>query len=282
MIIDAHHHVWRYRLGIMPWLDTAEKFAALRRDFLAEELEQLLRANGIDGSVIIQDACSIEDNGGMIDVAKRFNFIKGIVAWVPLEDPRATERYLDEYRAKEPKIKGFRHLILFESDPDWNVRPTVLESLKLVAERGYTWDLTNSNSRHLEHVPTVAEKIPALKQVIDHLGKPVAVEKVWEPWASLMARAATYPNVYVKLSGFVNVATTPVSKATKEQYQPYVDHVLEHFGAERVMMASNWPPSTLAADYQTTWTNTLKLIEELSYTERAEVMGGTAVRFYGL
>src|SRR5271165_944352 len=204
MIVDAHHHLWRYRPGFKPWLDAREELSSLRRDFLGDELGGFLQANGVDRSVIIQAMDSVEDTGYMVDAARHHPFIAGIVAWAPLDDPRAAEKQLDEY-AKEPKIKGLRHLIIFDPDPDWSIRPKVLESLRLVAERGYTWDSTATVPRHLEHVSTVAEKIPALKQVIDHLGKPAATEGVWEPRASLMARAATHPNVYVKLSGLSNV-----------------------------------------------------------------------------
>ena len=278
-IVDAHHHLWRYRPGFKPWLDARDQLASLRRDFLGDELGELLRANGVDRSVIIQAADSVEDTANMIEAARTHPFIAGIVAWAPLDDPRAAEKQLDEY-AKEPKIKGFRHLIIFDPDPDWNIRPKVLESLRLVADRGYTWDSTATIPRHLEHVSAVAERIPHLKQVIDHLGKPAATEAVWEPWASLMARAAAYPNVHVKLSGLSNVAT--LANATTEQFQPYVDHVLTNFGSQRVMMASNWPVSNLGADYAATWKQTLELIAHLDPAERLAVMGETATRFYRL
>ena len=278
-IVDAHHHLWRYRPGFKPWLDARDELASLRRDFLGDELGALLRTNHVDRSVIIQAADSIEDTAFMIEAARRYPFIAGIVAWAPLDDPRAAEKQLDEY-AKEPKIKGLRHLIIFDPDPDWSIRPKVLESLRLVAERGYTWDSTATIPRHLEHVGTLAERIPQLGVVIDHLGKPAATEAVWEPWASLMARAASYPNVHVKLSGLSNVAT--LANATTEQFQPYVDHVLANFGPERVMMASNWPVSNLGDDYSATWKRTLELIAHLDPEQRRAVMGETATRFYRL
>jgi L-fuconolactonase len=279
VVVDAHHHLWRYRPGFKAWLDAREALAPLRRDFLGDELKKLIRANGIDKTVIVQAADSLEESAFMIDAARDYPFIAGIVAWAPLEDPRKTEKALETY-AKAPKVKGFRHLIIWDPDPDWLVRPSVLESLSLVAERGFTWDVTATIPRHLEHVGTLAERIPRLRQVIDHLGKPAATEGTWEPWASLMRRAAEYPNVYVKLSGFVNAAT--LAKATKEQFQPYVDHVLAHFGPSRVMIASNWPVSNLGADYKTTWSQTLALLAHLPEEQRADVLGRTAANFYGL
>lgn len=279
MIVDAHHHLWRYRTGTRPWLDARAELAVLRRDFLGDRLAEHLRANGIDRTVIIQAADTVDDTTFMIEAAHAHPFIAGIVAWAPLDDPRATEAQLERY-AGEPRIKGFRHLIIFDPDPNWCLRPTVIASLRLVADRGYTWDSTATIPAHLEQVASIAKLIPNLKQVIDHLGKPAASEGLWEPWAGLMARAAAYPNVYVKLSGLANVAT--LANATAEQFGPYVDHVLEHFGPQRVMIASNWPVSNIGSPYDETWSATRALIARLPAADRAEILGGTATRFYNL
>jgi L-fuconolactonase len=279
LIVDAHHHLWRYRAGTRPWLDARSELAGLRRDFLAPELAAHLQANGIDRTVIVQAADSLEDTAFMLEAARANPFIAGVVAWAPLAEPRAAAAQLDRY-AGEPLVKGLRHLIIFDPDPDWCVRPGVIESLRLVAEHGLCWDSTATIPAHLEAVAILAERIPTLKQVIDHLGKPAASERRWEPWASLMARAAQSPNVYVKLSGLANVAT--LATASAAEFRPYVEHVLEHFGPRRVMIASNWPVSNLAADYGPTWQATLELIAGLPPGDRAEILGGTAERFYRL
>lgn len=279
MIVDAHHHLWRYRPGQTPWLDARNELGPLRRDYLGGELAEHLRANGIARSVIVQSVDATRDTEFMRAAAREHDFIAGIVAWVPLEDPAATAKQLGRY-AREPAIKGFRHLILFEPDPDWSIRPNVLTSLRLVADAGYTWDASVATPRHLEHVATIAERIPHLAQVIDHLGKPPAAESVWEPWASLMARAATYPNVCVKLSGLLNVAT--LANPLPHQLQPYVDHVLHCFGARRTMIASNWPVSELGAGYTATWQATLGMLAGLEAHDREQVLGASAARFYRL
>jgi L-fuconolactonase len=279
MIVDAHHHLWHYRPGLKPWLDDRAELAPLRRDYAATDLAPLLAAAGVDRTVIVQAGDNLDDTRAMLDAAERAAFICGIVGWARLDDPKAAERHLDAL-ARTPKVKGLRHMIIWESDEDWLVRPAVLESLRSVAERGYSWDSTATTLRHLEHVATVSERIPSLLHVIDHLGKPSASRGVWEPWATLMARAASYPNVYVKLSGLNNVAT--LERASVEQFRPYVEWVLEHFGAERVMIGSNWPVSLLAAGYAATWNDLVSLIAQCTPAERGEILGGTAQRFYRL
>ena len=279
MIVDAHHHIWRYQRGAEPWIDQRDELAILRRDYGATELRELVRANGIDRTVIIQASDSIEETLFMAEQAAAYPFMSGVVGWLPLDDPRATEQALEQY-ALTATLKGFRHMIIWEADPEWLLRPKVLESLALVAERGYSWDSTATTTHHLEQVCVVSERQPNLRHAIDHLGKPAATEGAWEPWASLMARAAIYPNMYVKLSGLTNIAT--LKNATVEQFRPYVDWVLQHFGAERVMLGSNWPVCLLGADYGTTWRDLTSLIAHLSDKERAAIMGATAARFYRL
>lgn len=279
MIVDAHHHLWRYKPGFKTWLESRTQAAPLLRNFLGDELGKLIRENGVEQTVLVQAEDSLEESAFMIEMAQEHPFIAGIVAWAPLDDPRATGKTLDVY-AKERKVKGLRHMFLWDPDPDWLVRPNVLESLAILAERGYTWDSTATLARHLEHVSTVAERVPNLKQVIDHLGKPPAIEGLWEPWASLMKRASQYPNVYIKLSALLKIEAP--ANVDIERFQPYVDHVLKHFGPERVMIASNWPVSNIFADYTTTWNRQLSLIDGLERRERAAVLGGTAERFYNL
>ena len=175
--------------GREPWIDRNPAYAALQRDYLGPALAAHLRATGVDRTVIIQASDTVEETGFMVACARDHPFIAGVVGWLPLDDPRATERQLAIYEA-DPIIVGFRHLIVFERDPDFCIRPTVIESLRLVAERGYTWDSNASTARHLEHVAVLAERIPALKQVIDHLGKPVFDQGLDQPWTTLMTRAA--------------------------------------------------------------------------------------------
>ncbi len=277
-IVDAHHHVWRFDAAAYPWL-MRPGLESLRRDFDAAELRALMDAAGIERTVIVQAADSAADTEQMLAVARTNVFIAGIVAWIPLLDPRRAEDALVRCAAM-PKIKGFRHLILFEPDPDWLVRAPVIESLALVAERGYTFDVSASLPRHLEHVVTLAERLPQLVMILDHLAKPPVAARGWEPWASLMAHIAQAPNVHAKLSGLNNL--TDLSRWSAREYQPYVDHALAVFGPERLIFGSNWPVLTLSDDYPSTWRSTNELVAGLPAPSRAAIFGETATRVYRL
>jgi L-fuconolactonase len=169
-----------------------------------------------------------------------------------------------------------RHLIHDEPDPDWVIQDVVIESLTLMAEHHLPFDVVAVFPNHLRHVPTLAERVPTLRMVIDHLAKP-PIGQTESLWFDQMKAAAESPNVYAKLSGqFDNPAWTV------NDIQPYTDHVLEYFGASRVMFGSDWPVALMGGTYASVWSNTAQLIAGCSEDERAAILGGTAANFYNL
>ncbi|MBO9608622.1 MAG: amidohydrolase family protein [Paenibacillaceae bacterium] len=277
MKVDAHQHFWDFKRIAYKWPDAS--VPSLFRDIVAEELEPLVRAAGIDKTVIVQADHSTAETDYMLEVAANHDWIAGVVGWVPLDRPDEAARLLEAY-AGNPYFKGMRHLIHNEEDPDWIVRPEAIEGLKRLADAGLPFDVVSVLPRHLEHVPTLAEKVPHLRMVIDHLSKPPILEKRWQPWADLLARAAQYPNVYAKLSG-LNTAADPAGWSWRD-LKPYVDYAREQFGADRLMFGSDWPVANLAGDYAQVWEATLLCVADYSEAERQAILGGTAARFYNL
>jgi len=145
-----------------------------------------------------------------------------------------------------------------------------------LAGHGLTFDVVAVFPNHLNHVPALAEKLPNLKIVIDHLAKP-PVGQAESPWFEQMAAAAESPNVYAKLSGQFDSPDWTV-----DDVRPYVDFALEKFSPERIMFGSDWPVCILGGSYASVMDNTLALLDRLSEAEQAAVLGGTAVSFYGL
>jgi L-fuconolactonase len=86
-------------------------------------------------------------------------------------------------------------------------------------------------------------------------------------------------NVSCKLSGLLNCAS-PGAGIT--QIAPYANHVLDAFGAERVMWASDWPPLDLASDYATWATLCDELLASRPASAHEAVFSATAARVYRL
>ncbi|GGD72085.1 amidohydrolase family protein [Paenibacillus nasutitermitis] len=274
--IDAHQHFWNLDKVAYPWL--TPDFGTIYRTIEAPELEPLLQAAGMDGTVIVQAMNSYEDTDYMLHTASRYEWVAGVVGWVPLDRPEEAAKKLEQY-SRNPLFKGVRHLIHEEKDPDWVVQDSVIEGLKVLAGFGLTFDVVAVFPDHLKHVPTLAEKVPDLRMVIDHLAKPRIKERQMEPWAGQLKAAAAYPQVYAKVSGLNTAAPDNWSAA---DIKPYIDYAINHFGADRLMFGSDWPVANLAGDYGRVWLETNKALQGRSQGEIEAILGGTAVSFYNL
>jgi len=272
--IDAHHHLWDLTSGLYSWPTPAE--AAIHRTFTADELAPELRATGIDATVVVQATDSLADTDAMIDAATRHAWIAGVVGWLPLEDRAAAERELAERRGR---LCGVRHLIHWEDDPSWLLRPSVQPGLGMLAEAGLPFDAVAVFPDHLPLVPALAEAHPDLVVVIDHLAKPPFRADGWDAWVSAIRRAADHPRVHAKVSG-LDTAAGP--GWTVDELRPAWEVALEAFGPARLMFGSDWPVCRLVSSYQDVVQAARTLVSELTPGEQDRVLGGTAIEIYRL
>jgi L-fuconolactonase len=275
MKIDAHQHFWNLDLVEYPWL--GPQYGPIYRSYEPPELEPQLQEAGIDRTVLVQAANSYADTDYMLEQADRYEWIGAVIGWVPLQEPDEAARALDRYM-QHPKFRGMRHLIHEEPDPDWVVQGSVIESLKLLAERDLIFEVVAVFPNHLKHVPTLAERVPTLRMVIDHLAKPPIKSGELETWANQLAAAARYPNVSAKVSG-LNTAADWESWSAAD-LRPSIDTALRQFGADRLMFGSDWPVCVLAGDYAKVWNETNRALEGRSQAEIEAILGGTAARVY--
>jgi L-fuconolactonase len=271
--IDAHQHFWDLERGSYPWLTPTH--GPIYRSFGPADLEPLLAAAGIDRTVLVQAADSYADTEAMLAHADAHEWIAAVVGWVPLERPDEAAAALDRFGG-HPRFCGVRHLLHDELDPDWVVRPAVLESLALLEERGLVFEIPAVFPDHLVHVPALAARFPRLRIVVDHLGKPPIRDRILQPWAEQLAAASAFPNVYAKVSGLNTVAAPGWSA---EDLAPYVDHALACFGAGRLCFGSDWPVCLLADDYARVVGETERALPP---ERREPVLGGTASELYRL
>jgi L-fuconolactonase len=275
MKIDTHQHFWNLAKVEYPWLTPAA--GPLYRTHEPSELAPQIRAAGIDRTVLVQSANNTEDTISMLTQAEDYSWIGGVVGWVPLLDPDMTGRLLERY-SRHPKYRGMRHLIHNEADPDWIAQERVIQGLKVLAGFGMVFDLVPVYPNHLKHAPMLAERLPNLTIVIDHLAVPPIRDRQMGEWAAQMAAAARYPNVFAKVSGLVTAADRAGWSA--EDLRPYIDFAIEKFGADRLMFGSDWPVCTLAAAYAQWWGAINNILARYSAREVDAILGGTAARVY--
>lgn len=274
MRVDAHQHFWRYSNEEYGWID--DRMAAIRRDFLPNDLAPLLRDSGIDATVAVQARQSLVETDWLLDLADENDWIAGVVGWVDLTDPAVEERL--ERLTFNPKLKGVRHVLQGEPDAymareDFNAGVAKLGRYRL------TYDLLVSEQQ-LSSAIAFVDRHPNQRIVLDHLAKPLIVAQQLEPWRANIRELARRPNLACKLSGLVTEAD--FDHWTVDQLRPYVETVVEAFGSGRVLFGSDWPVCTVASSYGL-WVDTLQqLIAELSKDEQARIFGGNAVNLYRL
>ena len=280
-IIDTHVHIWDLAKAEYPWL--AGDTSLLNRSWGIEALEQERRQAGVTEGILVQAAGNTEDTDEMLRVAAASDWITGVVAWLPLEDPDSTHEQLTNKFLAHPYFVGARHQIHDEADPRWLLKEPVIESLKILAANAVPFDIVAVKPAHIETALEVAEKIPELRMVFDHLSQPpIAGKERFGHWGELMATAAGHPNFYAKISGLGTASGNPTAW-TKEDLQPYIEFVLQHFGSERCFCGGDWPVSLLAGSYTAIWAAYRNILEELLTIQDLEkVLYHSAKDFYSL
>lgn len=275
MTIDSHQHFWIYEAEKHGWIDDDMK--VIRKDFLPEDLKVVYQENNVDGCVAVQADQTLAETDFLLDLAKKNDFIKGIVGWVDLRADNIDE-VLKQYSAF-PKLKGFRHVVQGEADHNFMLRPDFLNGVAALEKYNFTYDILIF-PHQLGAALELVRRFPNQKFVIDHIAKPYIKDGFYDGWASLMKAISEYPNVYCKLSGMTTEAN--YNNWTPEQIQPYMQLVLDAFGANRILFGSDWPVCLVAGNYTRTKELVTIFIAKLSSEEQAAIMGGNAVQFYNL
>jgi L-fuconolactonase len=276
--IDGHQHFWDPARVPLPWLRS--EHAAIARAFDPDELEPQLVASNVGATILVQSACSDEDTDLMFEHARRHDWIAGVVAWLPLEDPDLAAARLQQLQA-EPKLRGVRHLIHDEADPHWILQPAVLESLTLLESAGLVLELPAVFPRHLIDVPELARRYRTLTIVIDHLGKPPIGRPELRDWSTQLTEAASYPNVAAKISGLNTTLDHPDWNAA--DLIPAIETAIDAFGPDRLLCGSDWPVSLLNnGDYEQIWDETRRALALVAPDHLDVMLSTTASRLYEL
>ncbi|MER7492001.1 amidohydrolase family protein [Streptomyces pharetrae] len=279
MIVDAHHHVWDLSARAQDWL-TGPGLAPLRRDFTVDDLRPEAAAAGVGRTVLVQTVTVPEETPELLALADRHDLIGGVVGWTDLTRPDVADE-LARLRALPGgrHLKGIRHQVQAEPDPEWLLRADVRRGLTALADAGLVHDLV-VRPHQLPACVRAAARHPGLTFVLDHLGKPPVASGATEPWASAVRTLAALPNTVCKLSGLVTEADP--GSWTADSLRPYAETVLDAFGPHRLMFGSDWPVCTLAASYGEVVATAAELTAALSESERDELFRSTATRVYGL
>jgi L-fuconolactonase len=276
-MIDAHHHLWDLGVRDQDWI-TGPAMAPLRRDFGLADLRPEAEAAQVTATVLVQTVTVPEETPELLALAAADDLVGAVVGWVDLTAPSVADDLAALLaRPDGGWLRGVRHQVQGEPDPDWLTRPDVLRGLRAVAAAGLVYELLT-----LPHQLPAAERavaaVPELAFVLDHCSKPPIAAGELHPWADDVVKLAAHPNVTCKLSGLVTEADW--TGWTIGDLAPYADVVLAAFGPERVMFGSDWPVCLLAAPYSRWLAAARELTGRLAPAERDAVFTRTAAATY--
>jgi L-fuconolactonase len=272
--IDAHQHFWKYDPVEYDWIN--DKMSVIRRDFQPADLAREIGGAQISSVISVQARQTVEETRWLLQLARAYDFIAGVVGWLPLASSRI-EYDLAEY-APNQKLRGVRHVLQGEPD-EYMARADFNNGISLLARHGLTYDILIVE-RQLAAAIALVERHPKQTFILDHAAKPRIGDRLLSPWRQNMRELARRPNVVCKISGLVTEAD--YRGWSNDQIRTYVEVLLETFTPNRLMFGSDWPVCLVACGYQRWATLVRSFIVGLSRGEQSEIMGNTAKRAYGI
>ena len=271
--IDAHHHFWQYDPDAFGWIVPG---SVLARDYDRRDLRAAMASAHVDAVVSVQARQSDEETRFLLANARSDATIVGVVGWIDLRAPDVAERIAD--RPSGPLV-GYRHVVQDEPDPAFLLGPAFVNGVRAVLGAGLAYDLL-VNADQLATVPAFLDRAGPGNVILDHAAKPAIHRKEWHPWADLVTQVAAFPHMFCKLSGLVTEASH--ASWVPDDIEPYLVHLFDCFGPERLIWGSDWPVCTLAGSYLDTFTLIDRFVDRHCPQAAAAVFGGNAIRAYGL
>ncbi len=273
--IDAHQHFWSLARSDYGWLTPA--LEPLYRDFEPSDLAPLIRRNGIDKTILVQAAPTIDETRYLLNIADLHEFIAGVVGWIDMEGGKNSVRNLRDLM-QSGKFIGVRPMIQEIVDPAWMLKPALATVFEALVEMELRFDAL-IKPIHLPYLIELLHRYPALNAVVDHGAKPNIAENAWLPWATDIARVANETSAYCKISGLI---TETANEQSYQDVRKYMTHLFECFGPQRLMWGSDWPVLNLRSDYSAWHAIFADWMTSLEKPSRLQIAGQTAAFFYGL
>ncbi len=253
-IIDTHIHLFDPgRPGGVPWPDKTD--TELYKAAYPDRFRRLAVPFGVVGAIVIEASPLPSDNDWVLNVAAKDPIIVGTIGNL-IPDAPNFEKELDRLHTN-PLFLGIRYGNL------WNrylavdgQKPEFIAGLKALAARGLTLDSANPDLSLSRAVAGVADRVPELRIVIDHLpSAPIPTgQAARNDYWSLLRHLAQNKNVFVKLSEVIAARSEAKAPVSPTFAKDRLDELWEIFGEDHVLYASDWPNSDQHATYAETIT----------------------------
>lgn len=295
MIVDPHMHLWNLETIRYPWLATP------RPDWLLSPYDEIARTHLLDdflrdaGNIEVLKTVHVEAGAEAANSLLETQWLQsitndpasggrpnGIVAAVDLR-AHDIQRVLEEHKAF-PAVRGVRQILNVHSNPFYDFvgdnlirNPRWISGFSLLSELDLSFDLQIYPSQMTE-VAGLAKQYPNTMLILNHTGMFVdrATVAGWRVWRDGMRALASNSNITVKVSGMGMLDRG----WTIESIRPYVLEMIDCFGVDRCMFASNFPVDRLFGSYEQLWRAYSACVAGLSEPEMAKLFRENAERIY--
>lgn len=274
-MIDAHQHFWNYNEERDTWI--TPEMSVLRADFYPNYSERLFRDQGFTGCVAVQADSSEEETLFLLALAEQNEFIQGVVGWVDLQSPNIEDRlaYFSQFEA----IKGFRHIVQGEKDPNFLASSAFIRGVKTLASFDLSYDLL-IYPHQIKSAITFCESCDEQKIVLDHLAKAPLKSGNIQEWKKDIQAFADLSHVSAKISGIVTEAAD--QSWTQEQVNEIVEVALDVFGPKRLLIGSDYPVVLVNSTLERWVASFQEALKVLNVSEKELIYHQNAIEFYQL
>ena len=181
----------------------------------------------------------IEEIRFVEDEARRDPRLKAIVPMAPLEWGSRVEPMLAEMAEKHPAVRGIRRIVEFDADPRaLTLSDSFVAGVNLLEKFGYHFEI-NVNHTQMDIVREFVKRIPNVKMILDHCGKPGIAEGAIAQYRDDVRELSRHPNLWIKLSDLPVEADW--ARWTDADLRPYIDATIDAFGIDRTIYAGDYP-----------------------------------------
>jgi L-fuconolactonase len=252
-IIDTHIHLFdTNRPGGVPWPEKND--AALYQPALPDRYQRMAGPLGVVGAIAIEASPLASDNDWLLNVVAKHPMIVGMVGDLVPGSPTYLND-LERLRAN-PLFLGIRYGNIWDRDLAIDKeKAEFIAGLKQLAVKGLVLDSANPNPALITAIVDVADKVPDLRIVVDHLPhSPIPADKSdRDKYLADLHHLAGNPNVFIKLSEIPVVVNQKVL-LDPAYYRDHLDAIWNIFGDDHILFGSDWPNGDHVAGYSETLT----------------------------
>ena len=244
-VIDTHTHFYDpARSQGVPWPPKTDPL--LYRTVLPDEFQQLTKAHGVIGTVVVEASPWFEDNQWILDLALEYPILCGLIGHL---EPGA-QGFSDKLGSLT-KNRLFRGIRLSGNAIAKGLGETAfVKDMQQLAGKGLVLDAIGGPEMFSTLV-ALLDRVPRLKICINHLPfDPLADPAAQAKAAAALAELGRRQSVYAKVSGVLKMVNDSVPNRV-EAYRPQLDELWKTFGTKRLVYGSNWPVSNHLANYAT-------------------------------